>query len=198
MTLADFITPEGITLIVASYFLGCFSSAYYLTKFRLGEDIRDLGSSNAGAKNAGRALGKMGFALVFLGDFLKGALVLGIARYLGLSDLECVLVLIAVIAGHIFPVQLGFKGGKGLATTLAGLLVIDYRLTLILLALTGLLTVLSKNDHISVTFVISISPIIAFALGLSIPIIVGLSPIAGLIIFSHRHDLRKTLKAKSV
>ncbi len=198
MNPADFITLPNISIIIASYFVGCFSSAYYLTKSSLGQDIREFGSSNAGAKNAGRALGKKGFILVFLGDFIKGALVVSACLYLDLGESICMLALVAVVTGHIFPAQLSFKGGKGLATCLAGLLVIDYRLALILLAITALLTLLSKNDHLSVTFVISISPLIAYALGLALPIIIGLVALAGLIVYTHRHDLKKTLLTQPV
>ena len=187
--------PE-IALILASYILGCFNTGYYLTKSKLKQDIRSLGSSNAGAKNVGRVLGKAGFVLTFLGDFLKGALALSVARYIELDDLATMLVLLAVVAGHILPVQLSFKGGKGLATTLAGLLILDYRLALTLLAMTAVANFLTKNDHLSVAGVIITAPVVAHFLGHSLSSIFGLVVLSLLILYSHRHDLRKTMSAK--
>jgi len=190
------ISFSEIALIVTSYLLGCFNTAYYLTKSKLKQDIRSLGSTNAGAKNVGRVLGRSGFVLTFLGDFLKGAIAVLAARYLEFGDLASILVLLAVVAGHILPVQLSFKGGKGLATTLAGLLVLDFRLALILVAMTGISNYITKNDHLSVAAVIVIAPIVAHFLGHSFPTIFGLIILSVLILFSHRHDLRKTMTAK--
>ena len=187
--------PE-IALVVASYFLGCFNTAYYLTRSRLEQDIRSLGSSNAGAKNAGRVLGKTGFLITFLGDFLKGVLPLLIAKHFGFNEAVLVICMLAVVAGHILPIQLSFRGGKGLATTLAALLILDYQLAIILLTMTGLFTYLSKNDHISVALVIVLAPFIALLKGQSSSVILGLVVLSLLILYSHRFDLRKTLRTK--
>ncbi len=64
---------KELLVILASYGLGCFCAAYYLTYFRLGDDIRKHGSGNVGARNAGRLLGPAGFAVALLGDMAKGA-----------------------------------------------------------------------------------------------------------------------------
>src|ERR1035437_3148096 len=101
--------------ILAGYVIGCFNTGYYLVKWKTGQDLRQVGSGNAGAKNASRALGTWGFAVSFLGDILKGALAIKAAQLGGFPPLTQGLVMLAAIAGHNWPAQLGFRGGKGLA-----------------------------------------------------------------------------------
>src|ERR1041385_8259254 len=101
-----------------SYLLGCFAAGYYLVRMRLGEDIRELGSGSVGARNVGRVLGKTGFLLTVLSDFGKGAFAVWAARHFFTpSDERLVaLAMISVIAGHIWPMQLRFRGGTRTAT----------------------------------------------------------------------------------
>ena len=107
-----------VAAVIGAYFLGGFSAAYYFVRWRLGTDIRSTGTGTAGATNAGRLLGKQAFVLVFLVDFLKGGAVVAIAGALGLGSWALALVAVAVTAGHVWPLQLGFRGGKGIATSL--------------------------------------------------------------------------------
>ncbi len=65
---------KGIGVVLGSYVLGCFTTGYYLVRWRTGQDLRGLGSGSVGAKNAGRVLGAMGFLLTLTGDLAKGAL----------------------------------------------------------------------------------------------------------------------------
>lgn len=98
-----------------AYLFGGFSPGYWLVKIRTGKDIRTQGSGSTGATNVGRVLGKLGFATVFIGDILKGALVVGLAKYFNLHiGIQC-LAALAVIAGHIWPAQLHFRGGRGIS-----------------------------------------------------------------------------------
>src|ERR1041385_2554489 len=117
---------------VCAYLLGCFAAGYYLVRGRLGEDIRELGSGSVGARNVGRVLGKTGFLLTVLSDFGKGMFAVWAARHFFTpSDERLVgLAMISVIAGHIWPMQLRFRGGKGMATSLGALLVYDPHLAL--------------------------------------------------------------------
>jgi len=126
--------------MVGAYLLGCFPTGYLLVRSRTGRDIRQVESGSTGARNVGRLLGRTGFALTVLGDFGKGALaVWGVREWMN-NPLLAALAMLAVVAGHIWPVQLGFRGGKGAATALGALLVLDYRvaLTFLVLFLSGL------------------------------------------------------------
>src|SRR5947207_7623420 len=100
---------QDLVAITVAYLLGCIATAYYLVRLRTGQDIRQLGSGNVGGRNAGRVLGRPGFAIVAVGDALKGLLAVLLARYLGVSGWALAAVLAAVLAGHIWPAQLGFK-----------------------------------------------------------------------------------------
>lgn len=111
------------------YLVGGIPTGYLVAKAKAGIDIREHGSGNIGATNVGRVLGFRFFLLVFVLDFLKGALPVAVAFWL-LGDAEPgsdrrlrllyvpELVGFAAILGHLFPVYLGFRGGKGVATTM--------------------------------------------------------------------------------
>jgi hypothetical protein len=105
---------------IAGYTLGCLNTGYYLVRVRTGRDLRAEGSGTAGATNAGRFLGRAGFGLALLGDLVKGSLAVGAALALGAGEAGAAAAAVGVVTGHIYPVQLGFRGGKGLATTLRG------------------------------------------------------------------------------
>ncbi|MBK9235960.1 MAG: glycerol-3-phosphate acyltransferase [Rhodoferax sp.] len=108
--------------VVLSYLLGCLNAGYYYVRLVHGQDIRLAGSGTAGARNAGRLFGKWVFALVFLGDAAKGAA--ATAAGLSLGAESGALCAIAVVVGHIWPVQLGFRGGKGIASAMGALLLL--------------------------------------------------------------------------
>ncbi len=125
-----------IVCAVGGYLLGCFTSGYYLVRARLGKDIRKLGSGSVGARNVGRVLGTPGFVLTLLGDSAKGALAVLLAgKWTGPHSSATMVAMVAVAGGHLWPVQLKFHGGKGVATSLGALLVFDYRLALAYAAL---------------------------------------------------------------
>jgi glycerol-3-phosphate acyltransferase PlsY len=116
-------------LVLGSYLLGSVPFALVLGKTQ-GVDIRDHGSGNVGATNLGRALGRRWAIAAFLLDFLKGLAPVMVAQLLLRdSDADSVArlpwieleVCAAAIIGHVFPVWLRFKGGKGVATTFGGM-----------------------------------------------------------------------------
>lgn len=111
-----------ISVISASYFAGSIPSSYLAGKWLKSIDIRNFGSGNPGATNTLRVLGKKAGFAVLLFDFLKGFIPLIIAsRYFNpFQDNESIIMIIcglSVITGHIFPVWLKFKGGKGVASS---------------------------------------------------------------------------------
>ncbi|MEY2466016.1 MAG: hypothetical protein QOD03_537 [Verrucomicrobiota bacterium] len=116
---------QASSIAVCAYLLGCFTTGYYLVRLWLHEDVRELGSGNVGARNVGRILGKRGFFFTLLFDFGKGALAVWTTRHFTSDDHIVAFAMIAVVAGHIWPVQLRFRGGKGMATAVGALLVFD-------------------------------------------------------------------------
>jgi len=113
-------------VILTGYVLGCFASGYYLVRWRTGDDVRVVGSGSAGATNVGRVLGWQGFWLTVSFDFLKGFFAVWLAEHFHLKPAGVMLTLLAVVAGHIWPVQLWFRGGRGVATALGGLTIFDH------------------------------------------------------------------------
>ena len=109
-----------LLIAVIAYLLGSISTGV-LVASRAGHDIRSEGSKNTGASNALRILGIKGGALVFIGDFLKAALAVGLGwLQMGLNG--AMLGGLCVVLGHNWPVFFGFKGGKGIACSTAVLL----------------------------------------------------------------------------
>jgi glycerol-3-phosphate acyltransferase PlsY len=125
MNMSKFALSAG--LIVLGYFVGCISTSYYVTKMRTGRDIRDFGSGNAGAQNAGKVLGgHHWFVIVLLLDSLKGYIVVSAGNALNVGDVALTLAVVSVVSGHIWPVQLAFRGGMGIATSLGALLAFNW------------------------------------------------------------------------
>jgi glycerol-3-phosphate acyltransferase PlsY len=117
--------------IAISYLIGSVPFAYLLVKWRAGIDVRTIGSKNVGATNAGRALGLWAFWVVFLLDVGKGFAATWflprlVEQWVGPpSSSGAPAVAVAAILGHNFPAFLGFRGGKGVATSLGAFLALD-------------------------------------------------------------------------
>ena len=110
-------------LIVGAYFIGSVPFGYILARAVRGVDIRTVGSGNIGATNVGRIMGRGWGLFVFALDVLKGLLPAYIGKELGGPELA-VLGGLAVIIGHNWPIFLGFRGGKGVATSCGVLLAV--------------------------------------------------------------------------
>jgi len=112
---------KNIILLIAAFVLGSIPFGIITAKVK-GIDLKKVGSGNIGATNVLRSLGKWPAVITLLGDILKGTLAVAIGRYSGVEPLYEGFIGIAVILGHNFSIFLGFKGGKGVATSLGVLL----------------------------------------------------------------------------
>jgi len=110
--------PIGIFISLFGYLLGSVPTGLILAKLFSKVDPRNIGSKNIGATNIFRTAGKSLGILTLIGDLLKGAIPVVIAIQWGESDLWIALSGLTPFLGHIFPIFLGFKGGKGVATAL--------------------------------------------------------------------------------
>src|SRR6476660_9124333 len=106
---ADWNLASGICL--CAYVVGCFTSGYYLVRWLSGKDIRETGSGSVGARNVSRVLGKTGFLLTAALDFFKGVLAVWATRHFTADERLAVVAMLAVVAGHVWPMQLRFHGG---------------------------------------------------------------------------------------
>jgi glycerol-3-phosphate acyltransferase PlsY len=174
--------------VLGAYLLGCLSTGFYLVRARTGRDIRGIGSGSTGARNVGRLLGKSGFGLTVLGDVGKGALAVWIAQTWTHNHQLAALAMLAVVAGHIWPVTLRFRGGKGAATSLGALLVFDYRLVLTFAALFLAGLVLTRKSVLPGMFAFACLPFASLWFnpdGLTATLIAVLS---AMILFAHRKN----------
>ena len=119
--------------MVCAYLLGSFSTSITVSKLFYHQDIRQMGSGNAGATNTLRNFGAHKALLVMLGDGLKAVLAMWMARWLVGPEAMLYAGDVAVL-GHIFPVYYGFQGGKGVMSAAAMILAFDWRMFLIMLA----------------------------------------------------------------
>jgi glycerol-3-phosphate acyltransferase PlsY len=117
--------PIGLFIALFGYLLGSVPTGLLLAKLFSKVDPRKTGSGNIGATNIFRTAGKGLGILTLVGDVLKGMIPIGIAIQLSISDIWLAAVGLSTFLGHIFPIFLGFRGGKGVATALGVYLVIS-------------------------------------------------------------------------
>jgi len=195
LNLATAATPVQCLLVcLGGYLLGCFTSGYYLVRLLLRRDIRTEGSGNVGARNAGRLLGAPGFLCVLLLDFGKGALAVWLARRLvGAPCLE-LCALIAVTVGHIWPVQLRFRGGKGVAVSIGALLILDSRLALVFAGVCAVALLVMRNFTLGGLLAFALLPLAGLVLKQPEANVLGVGLLAGLIFFAHRKNLEEEIR----
>ncbi|MCX6955598.1 MAG: glycerol-3-phosphate acyltransferase [Verrucomicrobia bacterium] len=179
--------------VLAAYALGCVNAGYYIVRWKTGRDLRELGSGNAGATNVGRVLGPTGFGVTLLLDMLKGALAVYGAQFAGLPAPAQVLVVAAAIVGHNWPAPLGFRGGKGVATSCGALMFFDPFLTLATIGVCAALLAVTRRPTVSAVCAYGLMPMISALLGYDALVIVLLLPVAALVISPHGADLAEEL-----
>ena len=191
-----------VVLAIAAYLLGSIPSAVWIGKHFYGVDIREHGSKNAGTTNMLRVLGRRAAFPVFAIDFLKGFVAVtlsNLVEYLpevsqnDIYNLKILLV-VAVVLGHIFPLFAGFKGGKGVAT-LAGA-VMGVHPPAVLLCLAVWVFILMWTHYVSLSSIIA---------GLTFPVFIAISPqtnksitlivfscvVAILLLITHRKNIKR-------
>jgi len=184
-------TARDLICILIAYLLGGICTGYYLVRFKAHLDIREQGSGGVGARNVGRILGKSGFIITSAGDALKGLLAVVLARRFEVAEPTVALVLVAVVAGHIWPLPLQFRGGRGIATAIGAYLAYDPRLALLLLGITGVLMVFRRGFILSGLAAFLLLPLVAYALKQPGHMVAGLAGSSVIILFAHRERIRK-------
>jgi glycerol-3-phosphate acyltransferase PlsY len=184
---------RSVPLIGLAYVIGCIATGYYLVRLRTGVDVRQQGSGSSGATNAMRVLGRGAFATVFAIDLAKGALAIALARWFDLDTVAVALAGVAVIAGHIWPVQLGFQGGKGVATAFGAALAFDAWIALAALLIAGTALALGVRFVMAGLIGTALAPVVALAAGRSGETVVGLALMAVLVLLGHRRNIAGVL-----
>ena len=141
---------EGIIMAIIAYCIGSVNFSVIISKKMAGFDVREKGSGNAGTTNMLRSVGKKAAAITLICDILKGIVAIVISMMIGNmvegANKELLLQIagIAAVLGHTFPIFFGFKGGKGVATSLGIILISNWEIGLICLIFALVLMVLTR------------------------------------------------------
>lgn len=157
-----------ILAIVIGYFLGNINASYILGRVFKGVDIREKGSSNAGASNAVIVFGWKFGAATFLIDAFKAAVAMWIVKYItnGNTDLAILAGVMAMV-GHIYPVFMKFKGGKGIASILGMMLGLNGFIALVLYVTIVIGALITNYLVIGELFILILFPIAVYLFGYS-------------------------------
>lgn len=139
-----------LSLIFAvGYLIGTLNWAFLVMRLWGKGDLRQLGTGNLGARNVKRHLGLGAAILVYLGDALKGALPVWLMQQIGWHPQADLAIALGVILGHNYSIWLGWKGGKGLASASAILLVLSWQLFLVVVSAGALGLLLTRNLYLA-------------------------------------------------
>ncbi len=196
-----------LALVAFGYLLGSVPSGWLVMKVYRNQDLRKLGSGNIGAANVFRAGGPGAFTLTLIADGLKGFIPVMLAIALGLDEIALAAIGLAAVIGHTWPLYLGFRGGKGVATS-GGVMLALAPVALVLAGLTWILIIRS-------TKVASLASLCAVAVGFVSLIVlhligwqawrpvgwsvIGLGVIlAGLVFFRHRSNIERLARGREL
>ncbi len=185
-----------LVFVVAAYLLGSVSFAVVTSRAFGIADPRTYGSGNPGATNVLRSGKKLAAALTLLGDAAKGWLAVMLAIHFSLTDIEVALIALAVFLGHVFPVFLKFKGGKGVATALGVLLALNAWLGLAALATWLIVALVFRLSSLSALTAAVGAPIYAMLLGLTREWVIACVIMSGLLIWRHKSNIRNLLAGR--
>jgi len=185
-----------ILIITICYLLGSIPFGYIMGKLFKKVDIREFGSGNIGASNALRILGPSLASLVIIGDVGKGILSIYLVKYLNIdSSLILAIAGLVVICGHDWSLFLGFKGGKGIATTFGVVFALNPTISILALIIGGVVVITTR--YVSLASIFAIISIFIFTILFKQPYeyIIFSAIILILGIFKHKENIKR-LKSK--
>lgn len=195
-----------IIVTIIAYLLGSISFSVIIGKKMAGFDVREKGSGNAGSTNVLRTVGKKAAILTLICDCLKGVIAVLIGLLAGkiVKNLDNALLVqlagIAVVLGHTFPIFFKFKGGKGVATSLGVLLVINWQIGLICLVFALVLMALTRMVSLGSISAAVLFPVLTIFIRnhYLVPgnyIVFGVI-LAAFVIFNHRENVKRLISGK--
>ncbi|HEY8095756.1 MAG TPA: glycerol-3-phosphate 1-O-acyltransferase PlsY [Methylobacter sp.] len=189
--------------VPAAYLIGSISSAIIICRLMGLPDPREQGSGNPGATNVMRIGGKKAAAITLLGDSLKGFIPVYVANVLGLPAELVAATGLAAFIGHLYPVFFGFKGGKGVATSVGVLLGFSWLLGFAFMATWFLVYKLGKISSLSALVASTLSPVFAWFIVGDKAIVVASVVMMVFLLWRHKSNIQRLLageessKAKS-
>ncbi len=201
--------PYYIIIGMIAYLIGSINFSILISKKVAGFDLREKGSGNAGTTNVLRTVGKGAAAITLILDILKGVVAIYVAILYGKiitgitgSPIDASMLVqvagIFVILGHTYPIYFGFKGGKGVATSLGILITTNYQIGLICLVFALILIALTKMVSVGSLAAAILFPVLTLFLGKENFIIPGnyfiySIIIAAIVIFNHRANIKRLI-----
>ena len=196
-----------IIIAIISYLIGSINFSVIFSKKFAGFDVREKGSGNAGSTNMLRSVGKGAAALTLICDILKGVVAIGLAILFGNmvqdSNKELLLQIagIMVIVGHTYPVFFGFKGGKGVATSLGVLLLSNWQIGLICLVFALVMMALTRMVSLGSCTAAVLFPVLTLFINQHYTVLTeGKSGnvyfiysviLAAIVLFNHRENIKR-------
>ena len=179
--------------VTVAYFLGSACSAVIVSKIFELPDPRQEGSKNPGATNVLRLSGKKYASIVLLGDMLKGFLPVILAKILGAGPTIIGFTCLAAVIGHVFPVFFNYRGGKGVATAMGGLIGLNFPLGIIVIAIWLLVAKLSH--YVSLASIVSmvLAPILSIIAIGNAHALMPLILVALLILYKHSENINRLM-----
>jgi len=189
--------------VIMAYLIGSFPTSFIMARLVKGIDIRQVGSGNAGATNVLRSVGKLPALITLIVDIAKGVFAVTILANLFYPYIEDLdhdfyrsFLGLAVVCGHIWPVWLKFRGGKGVATTLG--VAIGLAPLVLLPSVVIWLVIFFTTNYVSLASILALIafPMIAIAFGRPLYLILGSAVICSICIFKHRENIRRLLRGQ--
>ncbi len=185
------------TLILAAYLIGSISFAVVVSRAFGLPDPHTYGSGNPGATNVLRTGSKQAAVLTLIGDALKGALALWIARRIGVAhgvgEATVAAVALAAFLGHLYPLYFRFKGGKGVATAAGIIFVLDWRLGIAVLAVWIGVALVTRYSSLAAISAAMLAPMVALMVFGPGYITAAVLLMALLLLWRHAGNVRKLL-----
>lgn len=184
----------NLLLLPAAYGIGCLSFGYYLVRWRTGRDLRAAGSGGTGATNVGRELGRMAFVLTLLLDAAKGGLVVWLGNLVEGGPRLGWLLTLAAVAGHVWPVQLRFRGGKGIAALLGALLILEPRILLLIALAFPIAWALVRSFTRGGLLALAVTPLLLPSFHAPLIHSAGLAMVLVVVLWAHRGHWQGSLR----
>jgi glycerol-3-phosphate acyltransferase PlsY len=182
-----------ILFISSAYLIGSLSFGIIISKSLKLSDPRTIGSKNPGATNVMRTGSKLAAILTLFGDILKATIVVTVAIFFNLNDLELMQVTLAVLIGHTYPIYYNFKGGKGVATALGILLASNWILAICVVFIwLVIFSIWRYSSLAAITASLSL-PIISYCINDTSYILLTNVLITALIIFNHNSNIKNLI-----
>jgi len=183
----------SLWLVPLGYVSGSIPFGLLIAKASKGVDVRGIGSGNIGATNVLRAAGKGAAALTLALDMLKGWAPVALGRTLGASDAQVAGVALAAFLGHLYPIFLRFRGGKGVATFLGVLLALLPKVAFLVAGVWLLIAAVFRYSSLAALVAAAASPLLVWLLDGRRGFVALAVVLSGFILIRHRENMRRLL-----